>query len=134
MKKSLTVILTLALCVLMLGSVACFGGNSSGDKATGKIILIDKDEKEYSYDVTFDEGMSLRAVLLENNLITEEESAAYFVQNIDGHIADVINDGCTWMAMDANKNMIVGKTFDEITLKSGDTLYLQYYVVPNFDD
>lgn len=134
MKKSLTVILTLALCVLMLGSVACSGGNSSGDKATGKIILIDKDEKEYSYDVTFDEGMSLRAVLLENNLITEEESAAYFVQNIDGHIADVINDGCTWMAMDANKNMIVGKTFDEITLKSGDTLYLQYYVVPNFDD
>lgn len=132
MKKSLTAMLALILCLGML--IGCAGKAASGDKATGKLILIDKDDKEYTYDVTFDDGASLRAILLENNLITEEESAAFFIQNIDGHIADVMNDGCTWVAMDASKNMLVGKTFDEITMKNGETMYLQYYVVPNFDD
>lgn len=131
MKKSLTAVLALVLCLGML--IGC-AGKASGEKATGKLILIDKDDKEYTYDVTFDDGASLRAILLENNLITEEESAAYFIQNIDGHIADVANDGCTWIAMDASKNMIIGKTFDEITMKNGETMYLQYYIVPNFDD
>ena len=135
MKKSLIAIIALTLAVLMLGLVGCSAGNSgSGEKSTGKIILIDKDEKEYTYDVKFDDGMSLRAILLENELITEEESAKYFIETIDGHLADVENDGCTWQPHDAGKNMIVGKTFDQITMKNGDTIYLIYYVVPNFDD
>ena len=136
MKKSLIAIIALTLAVLMLGLVGCSAGNSGENdgKSTGKIILIDKDEKEYTYDVKFDDGMSLRAILLENELITEEEAAAFFIQTIDGHLADVENDGCTWQPHDANKNMIVGTTFDDITMKNGDTIYLIYYVVPNFDD
>jgi len=133
MKKILTVILALTLCAFMLAFVSCTSGSGS-EKSTGKIILIDKDGTEYPYDVKFDDGMSLRAILAENELVTEEEAAAYFIQDIDGHIADVYNDGCTWQPFDANKEMIAGKTYDQITMKNGDTLYLQYYVVPNFDD
>lgn len=55
-----------------------------------------------------------------------------FVQNIDGHIADVLEDGCTWMPQDTDRNQIMG-SFDEITVKNGDTIYLQYYEVPDMD-
>ena len=135
MKKILTVMLALTLCALMLALVGCASnGGNNGEKSAGKIILIDKDGTEYPYDVKFDDGMSLRAILSENGLITEEQAAAMFIENIDGHIADVANDGCTWQPFDANKNMIAGKSYDEITMKNGDTIYLQYFVVPNFDD
>jgi len=106
---------------------------SDGDKATATLILIDQDEKEYTYTMEITDGATLREALFEAGLITEEEFGAFFVQNIDGHIADVENDGCTWLPMDADKNALSGKSFDDITLKNGDTLYLQYYVVPDFD-
>lgn|GEM_PF-4720654 len=55
-----------------------------------------------------------------------------FVENIDGHIADMEEDGYTWLPMDANKEQISG-SFDDIMLHGGDTIYLQRYVVPYFD-
>lgn len=130
MKKTIT---ALILCVLMLSLAAC-GGSGSGGKASGKIILIDKDDKEYTYEVSFDESMNLRDILLENKMITEEQYSAMFIEDIDGHIANVAEDGCTWLPLDENKNMITGKSFEQINMKDGQTLYLQYYVVPNFDD
>ncbi len=55
-----------------------------------------------------------------------------FVENIDGHVADVLNDGCTWLPQDEDGNQIKG-TFDEITVSAGQTIPLVYYVVPDFD-
>lgn len=55
-----------------------------------------------------------------------------FVENIDGHITDMEEDGYTWLPMDANKEQISG-SFDDIMLHGGDTIYLQHYVVPYFD-
>jgi len=71
-------------------------------------------------------------VLFEAVLISEEEHGAMFVENIDGHIADMEEDGYTWLPMDANKEQISG-SFDDIMLHGGDTIYLQRYVVPYFD-
>ena len=132
MKKLLSITLILVLCLGIVFSVACSGANN-GEKAKATIKLIDKDDKEYTYDVSFDDGATLRNILFENELISEEQFGSYFVEDIDGHIADVENDGCTWVALDAKGNMITG-TFDDITMHDGETLTLQYYVVPNFDD
>ncbi len=131
MKKILIFLLALIACLSLPVMSGC-SSKKSGEKAAAKLILIDKDEKEYKYDITFSDGATLREALFEAGLITEEEHGAMFIQNIDGHIANVEEDGCTWMPMDANKKQITG-SFDEITLHDGDTLYLQYYVVPDFD-
>lgn len=85
---------------------------------------------EYNLNVT--DGATLREALYEAKLISDDEFYAYFVQDIDGHIADVENDGCTWMPADADGNQIPG-TFDEITVEEGGIIYLVYYVVPDFD-
>ena len=130
MKKIFALSLALILCLGLLAGCASNGG--SGEKATAKLILVDKDEKQYTYDLEITDGMTLREALWQNKLISEEEYGAMFVQNIDGHIANVLDDGCTWMPQDASRKQISG-TFDEITLKSGETIYLQYYVVPDFD-
>ena len=134
MEKNRIVSLILVLCLGLTLLAGCGSKKTSdGDKATATLILIDQDEKEYTYTMEITDGATLREALFEAGLITEEEFGAFFVQNIDGHIADVENDGCTWLPMDADKNALSGKSSDDITLKNGDTLYLQYYVVPDFD-
>ncbi len=133
MKKIRFAALILVLCLSLTLLAGCAGTASDSEKASATLILIDKDEKEYSYDIEFTDGATLREALFEAGLITEEDYGAYFIENIDGHIADVENDGCTWLPLDADRNQIVGKSFDDITLTNGDTLYLQYYVVPDFD-
>lgn len=134
MEKNRIVSLILVLCLGLTLLAGCGSKKTSdGDKATATLILIDQDEKEYTYTMEITDGATLREALFEAGLITEEEFGAFFVQNIDGHIADVENDGCTWLPMDADKNALSGKSFDDITPKNGDTLYLQYYVVPDFD-
>ena len=130
MKKIFALSLALILCLGLL--VGCAKDAGSGEKATAKLILVDKDEKQYTYDLEITDGMTLREALWKNKLISEEEYGAMFVQNIDGHVANVQEDGCTWMPQDTSRKQIMG-TFDEITLKSGETIYLQYYVVPDFD-
>lgn len=129
MKKTLSVMLVLVLCLSML--IAC-GAKNSGEKISAKIILIDKDDTQYEYDIKCDNGATLRDALHENGLIDEDEYSAMFVQNIDGHIANVLEDGCTWMPQDENGKQIMG-TFDDITLSDGQTITLQYYIVPDFD-
>ena len=129
MKKTLSVMLVLVLSLSML--IAC-GAKTSGEKISAKIILIDKDDAKYEYDIKCDNGATLRDALHENGLIDEDEYSAMFVQNIDGHIANVLEDGCTWLPQDENGKQIMG-TFDDITLSDGRTITLQYYIVPDFD-
>ena len=115
-----------------LFAVVGSSGEKGGEKVEATIILIDKDSKEYTYNIKFTDGASLRDALYEAELIDEDEYSAMFVSNIDGHIANAIEDGVTWMPQDTNRKQIMG-TFDDITIHAGDTIYLQYYIVPDFD-
>lgn len=135
MKKFLSTALLLLCCFALVLSIGC-GNNgdapATGDKASAKIILVLEDGTELNYDITFTAGSTLRMALYEGGLIEEDQTAAMFVETIDGHTADVLNDGCTWLPCDENKEQIVG-SFDEIIVEDGQTLYLQYYVVPYMD-
>ena len=133
MKKIRVMSVILALCLVFSVLTGCGGKTSGSAKASATIILIDKDEQEYTYNIEFTDGSSLRTALYEGGLISEEQFGAYFIEDIDGHIADVENDGCTWLPLDSEKNSITGKSFDDITVNNGDTYYLQYYVVPDYD-
>ena len=121
--------------VLALGAFAgcdSNAGTNTDDKIDTTIILILEDGTEKTYDLHVTKDATLRDALYEAELITEETYSAMFVENIDGNIADVMNDGCTWMPTDMEGNQIMG-TFDEITVKAGETIKLVYTVVPNFD-
>lgn len=92
MEKNRIVSLILVLCLGLTLLAGCGSKKTSdGDKATATLILIDQDEKEYTYTMEITDGATLREALFEAGLITEEEFGAFFVQNIDGHIADVDN-------------------------------------------
>ena len=127
--------MALSLCALA-GCSKDGEAGGSGDSADGKIdmkiVLIDKDDEQYTYDLHVTDGATLRDALYEAGLITEETYYAMFVENIDGHIADVLNDGCTWLPQDENGDQIMG-SFDDITVSAGQTITLQYYVVPMMD-
>ena len=130
MKKTIAMFLALILCLGMV--IGCTGAKKDdGDKISAKIILVDKDEKEYPYDITLANGSTLREALYEAKLIDEDQLSAMFVTTIDGHVADFM-EGVTWMVQDENRKQIMG-TFDEIFPTNGQTIYLQYYVVPDFD-
>lgn len=134
MKKILAIVLvlSLSLCVLSGCSKEGDGGEGDGGKIDMKIVLIDKDEKTYNYDLHVTDGATLRDALYEAGLITEETYYNMFVEDIDGHVADVLNDGCTWLPLDENGDQIMG-SFDEITVSAGQTITLRYYVVPMMD-
>lgn len=108
------------------------GGNGDDNKIDTTIILVLEDGTEKTYELNVTKDSTLRDALYEAELITEDTYYAMFVENIDGHIADVLNDGCTWLPTDLEGNQIMG-TFDEITVKDGETIKLVYTVVPNFD-
>lgn len=108
-------------------------GDSADGKATVNITLVLEDGTEVPYELHVTDGATLRDALYEAELISEETFYNMFVDNIDGHIADALNDGVTWMPLDENGEQIMG-TFDEITVSNGQSITLQYYVVPNFDD
>ncbi len=99
---------------------------------TVNLVLIDKDKKEYKYVLTPKKGSNLKEALYEEGLISEETYYAMFVETIDGHTADVENDGCTWLPKDENGKQIMG-TFDAIMLSDGQTITLEYYKVPDMD-
>lgn len=99
---------------------------------TVNLILIDKDKTEYKYVLTPKKDSNLKDALYEEGLISEETYYAMFVETIDGHTADVENDGCTWLPKDENGKQIMG-TFDAITLTDGQTITLEYYKVPDMD-
>lgn len=129
MKKTLIAMLVLILCLST--AIGC-GAKTSDEKISAKIILIDKDNAQYEYDIKCDNGATLRDALLQNGLIDEDEYSSMFIQTIDGHVANVFEDGCTWMPQDENGKQIMG-TFDDITISAGQTITLQYYIVPDFD-
>ena len=131
MKKILSVLLIAVMCLSIFAAVGC-GGETGGEKAEATIILIDKDSQEYTYNIKFTDGASLRDALYEAELIDDDEYSAMFISNIAGHIANAIEDGVTWMPQDTDRKQIMG-TYDEITVHNGDTIYLQYYIVPDFD-
>lgn len=134
MKKFLTTALALVCCLLVLAgcSNGGNGGNEGGEKAKAHIVLVLENKTELPYDIEFTVGSTLRMALYEGGLIEEDQTAAMFVETIDGHTADVLNDGCTWLPCDENGQQIVG-SFDEIIVEDGQTIYLQYYVVPDMD-
>ncbi len=135
MKKMLTKALLLLCCLSLLMSLGCAadnGNQASGEKAKAKIILVLEDGTELPYDIEFTAGSTLRMALYEGGLIEEDQTAAMFVETIDGHTADVLNDGCTWLPCDENGEQIMG-SFDEIIVEDGQTIYLQYFVVPYMD-
>ena len=139
MRKQRFTALILVL-VLSLGLLVGCGGskpssNGNGDdsgKIDTTIILVLEDGSEKTYDLHVTADSTLRDALFEAELITEETYYAMFVEDIDGNVADVMNDGCTWMPTDMDGNQIMG-TFDEITVKAGETIKLVYTVVPDFD-
>ena len=98
---------------------------------TAKVILIDQDEQEFSYDI-HTTGVSLTDALLAEALITEETAGALVMETIDGHTAKM-EDGVLWMICDENKEQMQGMA-QEITIEDGQTIYLIYTVAPTFDD
>ena len=141
MKKSfvLSLVLALVLGLLVACGTTANGGSDNGSaadnsgKATAKLTIIDKDGAEFEYTLNFTDGTTMREALFESGLISEEEYGAYFIQDIDGHVADVENDGCTWMIQDKDGNDL-GAGMDSVNVNDGGEYILQYYVVPNFDD
>lgn len=141
MKKIWKIAALLLALVMMVGMLTgCGNGNKDqggGESGDGKvdvhIVIVDKDEKEYPYDIHVTAGSTLREALFEAELISEETFYAMFVEDIDGHVADVLNDGCTWLPCDADGNQLDPPNFDEITMKGGETIKLVYYVVPDMD-
>lgn len=132
--KTRIVALLMAM-LLALGMLTACGSNDTdtGDKANVTFILVLEDESEVKYDVSVTDGATIREALYEAKLISEEQNSALFVEDIDGHVASVMEDGVTWMPCDENGEQIMG-TFDEITVSDGQTVRLVYTVVPNFDD
>ena len=108
--------------------------------AHASFILVEEDGTEYPYELTVTPGQSLRNALFEAGLITEEEQFAMFVCNIDGHIADTLNDGVTWWLTDKDGNELENEIegeffckFDMVQVDDGDVIYARWYVVPDFD-
>ncbi len=136
MKKSKKLISILLITLLAL--VTMTGCSSSDDEETTSgminvtIIQVLEDETEETNEITVTEGSTLREALYEAGMIEEDELASYFVTTINGHSADALNDGVTWLVTDENDEQIEG-TFDEIFPTDGQTIKLVYYVVPNFD-
>lgn len=133
MKKIKFVTLLLAAALLTVAFTACASKeNNSAEKINTTIILVLEDKSEVKYNIDVSKSSSLREGLYEAKLISEETYGAMFIEDIDGHVADVENDGVTWMISDKDGKQIQ-KSFDEVILEDGGTLYLTYYVVPDFD-
>lgn len=133
MKLKITALLmVLILCLGMLAGCGKDNADAKDGKIDAKVILVLEDESEVPYDLHVTSGSTLRDALYEAELIDEDTYYAMFVENIDGHIADVMNDGCTWMIADTNGEQIPG-SFDEVIVEDGQTIKLVYYVVPDFD-
>ena len=129
--------------VLTLGLLAGCGekkpAEGGGDKIHATVILVLEDESEVKYELNVSAGKTIREALYEAELISEDSLYAMFLEDIDGHVADVLNDGCTWIPCDMDGNQIpvtgeVMSAFDSYKLKDGDSIKVVYTVVPNFDD
>jgi hypothetical protein len=104
----------------------------TGDQISATIILVLEDETQVEYPITVTKDSTLRDALYEAQLISDDDYYDLFVQNIDGHVANVYEDGCTWLPQDTEGNQIMG-SFDEIIVEDNETIYLVYYLVPDMD-
>lgn len=145
--KSLALVLIL---ILTLGVLTGCGGSDSndsadggdGDKVTAKVVLVLEDQTEVPYDISVAGGQTLRDALNEAGLLSEESYYSMFVDEIDGHLADALNDGVMWLPCDKDGNQLEAEIddetafamFDKLTVDDGDEFYLVYTVVPNFED
>ena len=138
--KLTALVLALTLCLGLLSACGDNGeGGSEGDKINTTVILVLEDGSEVKYDINVSAGLTIREALYEAKLISEDTLYALFVDNIDGHIADTLNDGVTWMPcdMDGNQLPVTGEVmsaFDSYILKDGGSIKIVFTVVPNFDD
>lgn len=130
-KKVMAVAMIVVMSLSMVVLTGCGGGSDDG-KCKAKLTLVLEDKSTVDYDLSFTEGASLRAALFESELISEETNGAMFVEDIDGHIANVEEDGCTWLPKDDDGKQIMG-TFDDITLEDGQHITLEYFKVPDMD-
>lgn len=135
MKKSYVAIL-LAMMIAMMGLLTGCGDSDKKDEASDKmkvkINLILEDGTEEAHDIEVTDGANLRDALLEAELIDEENYGALFVETINGHTASM-EEGYTWYVTDENGEQIPG-FFEEITLTDGQTVNLEYYLAPYFED
>lgn len=130
MKKLLSIGLA---CILALTSLTGCGQPAGDDgKAEVKIILVLEDKTEKTYDIEVTNGVTLRDALFEGELITEETYSGFFIDNIDGNIADPMQ-GVLWLQCDEDGNQLEG-TVDEITVEDGQTIKMIFTVAPNFED
>jgi hypothetical protein len=104
----------------------------TGDQISATIILVLEDETQVEYPITVTKDSTLRDALYEAQLISDDDYYDLYVQNIDGHVANVYEDGCTWLPQDTEGNQIMG-SFDEIIVEDNETIYLVYYLVPDMD-
>ena len=137
--KLATLILALALSLSLLSACGDSGSKADGGKIDTTVILVLEDGSEQKYDLNVSSGLTIREALYEAELITDDDLYAMFVENIDGHIADTMNDGVTWLPCDMDGNQLpvsgdVISAFDSYILEDGGSIKLVYYVVPSFDD
>ena len=139
--KLAALVLTLTLSLCLLAGCGNGGSGSSGkdDKIKATVILVLEDKSEVKYDLNVSAGKTIREALYEAELISEDTLYAMFVDNIDGHVADAMNNGVTWIPCDMDGNQIpvegeVVSAFDSYVLKDGESIKIVYTVVPNFDD
>ena len=96
------------------------------------VFLAGLDKTEKSYDIEVDEGISLREALYQAELISEETYSGFFIDNIDGNIADPMQ-GVLWLQCDEDGNQLEG-TVDDIIVEDGQIIKMIFTVAPNFDD
>ncbi len=126
-----------ALLLMLVMVLGLFAGCSEKpkDDASGKakltVILVLEDKTEEKHEIQFTAGKNLREALHEGGLIEEDQLAAMFLVTINGHSADFM-EGLTWMIKDDKGEQIMGFV-DEIFPEDGQTIYMEYTVVPDFD-
>ena len=136
MKKFIAIALSLVIAVLAFAGCSANGKSTdqpqdTDGKIDAKIILVLEDKSEVPYDIHVTDGVSVREALFEAKLISEETQTAFFVEDIDGHIAKA-EDGVLWSVCDENGEML--GAIDDVTVSAGKTIKMIYTVAPNYDD
>lgn len=144
MKTSKLIALVLSLVAILCIFAGC--GNTddkpAGDDAAAKatIILVLEDKTEIKHEIDVKDGQTLREALYAAKLIDDENNVSVFVNTIDGHTADAINDGVTWLVFNDKDEQLQSEVadavciFDGIKVKAGATYKVVYTVVPSFED
>lgn len=143
MKKLLAIVLALVTVACLF--TACTAGKNetttagadgttaeaADGKIDAKIILVLEDATEIPYDIKVKDGATVREALVEAKLVGEDAESAFFIEDIDGHVAKA-EDGVLWNVCDENGEQL--GSVDNVTVSAGKTIKMIYTVAPNFDD